>query len=57
MKRLRGPMFFPPKSGQSLNNYNMTPKKSVRSSMDNYNDDPEMDNNSMNHYKVPSRQS
>lgn len=46
MKKLRGPMFFPPRSGQSLSNqneqkyFNMTPKKSVRSSMDNYNDDP-----------------
>lgn len=45
MKRLRGPMFIPPKSSNnnSLHNYNiMTPKKSVHSSMDNYsnNDDP-----------------
>ncbi len=43
MKRLRGPMFFPPKSMQAINNipnYNMmTPKKSVHSSMDNYNND------------------
>jgi hypothetical protein len=44
---------------QAINhpNYNiMTPKKSVHSSMDTY-DDPEIDNNSMNHYKLPSRQS
>lgn len=55
MKRLRGPMFLPPKSGSPYNI--MTPKKSVHSSMDNYSEDPEMENHSLNHYKLPSRQS
>ena len=48
-------MFLPPKSGSAYNM--MTPKKSVHSSMDNYSEDPEMENHSLNHYKLPSRQS
>lgn len=53
-------MLLPPRSAQSLHEQSIgmpTPKKSIKSSMDNYSEDPEQQSPSLHHYQLPSRQS